>query len=286
MATRTLAAFESNSTDALFRQWINEVHNGLIAFGWTQTADTGQINFSTVTRPTAVNTYQGYAVYAMGDSLQATVPVFMRIDFGTGNATDIPAMKLKVAIGGTDGAGGLTGVSSTQQTINQGPVSNVTTLNNLRTAGSSSSYRYAWGMENDGMFGFAVERDQTTAGADSGLGVNIVCIIGRAVFACQFIETAGGVSPVESRVYAMISAQATQSASGYVGVGPVRIPYGPFRNPMKTLGLYARGDFTNQSTGPVVIYGVSHTYLFFTTQVTAVSANTWNTNTGFAFLWE
>jgi hypothetical protein len=60
--------------------WINEIHNSLIAFGWIRTSDTGQIDFSTVTRPTTTNTYQGYAVYRMADSLQATCPVYIRID--------------------------------------------------------------------------------------------------------------------------------------------------------------------------------------------------------------
>lgn len=286
MATRTLAAFESNSTDALFRVWINEVHNALIAFGWTQTADTGQINFATVTRPTAINTYQGYAMYAMADALQGTAAVFMRIDFGTGGATDTAGLKLQVAIGGTNGSGGLTGVTSAIHILNGGATPNITVLNNIRTAGSTSSFRFAWGMENDGMIAFAVERDQTTAGADTALGVCIAVVISRTSYASQFIETAGGVSPVETRWYAMLSSQVTQSAGGFVGVGPVRVAYGPFRNPMKTVGIFSKGDFTNQSTGPVVIYGVSRTYLFFYVQTTATNINTWNSASGIAFLWE
>lgn len=292
MATRTSSLAPTNVSDASFRLWINEIHNSLIAFGWVQTSDTGQINFSTVLRPAAINTYQGYAVYRMADSLQSTCAVFMRLDFGTGGGTDSPALKVKVGIGSTDGAGTLTGNLSTQVLMVSGSAPSAA-LFNCRTAGTTSSFRmHFWGTtySNVGLT-VAIERDLDTSGAETSLGVNILTSYqsagGTCVHSSQFLELAGGTGPVEVRWYAMISAQTSQSGGGNVGVGPVRCTLGPFRNPMKTVLVYAVADFVIESTNPVTIYGASHTYLMLKPNFgSSISLNTWNTACGFALLWE
>jgi len=92
---------------------------------------------------------------------------------------------------------------------------------------------------------------------------------------------------LESRWYGMISAQTSQSGGGVVGVAPVRCTLGPFRNPMKTLLIFALADFTMESTNPCTIYGASHTYLMLRPNSgVAVSLNTWNGSCGMALLWE
>jgi hypothetical protein len=291
MATRTSSLAPTNNTDANFRLWINEIHNSLIAFGWIQTADTGQINFSTVTRPAATNTFQGYAIYRPNDALQATCALFIRIDFGTGTGTDSPAIKFQITIGGTNGAGVLTGNASTQITL-QGDVSSAT-LGNCRTAGSTSSFRMMMWMDvNITYRGFvlAIERDLDTSGNEVSLGVNWIGFQvsggNTLTVSSQFIETAGGLGAVDNKLYAMISSQSSQSGGGNVGVAPVRTQLGPFRNPMKTLLLCSRSDFTMDTTNPVTIYGASHTYLMLQNLSVSISLNVWNTNTAFCFLWE
>lgn len=282
MAYRTALLNYTNSSDANFRAWINEIHNALVAFGWIRTADTGQIDFATVTRPGAINTYPGFATYRMDDALQATAAVFLRLDFGTGGTADVPSLKVRVAIGGTDGAGTLTGNVSASQLLN--PNSSGTTP--MRTAGSTSSFRFQWGGElaTTGVMIFAIERDLDSSGAETSLGVNF--IYGQqTTFGSQFIETAGGLGTAETRWYAMVNSQASQAGRGFVGVGPVRCVLGVFRNPMKTVVVFARGDFATNTTGPIVLYGVSRTYLFMGL-VAALAINTWNANCGVAFLWE
>lgn len=285
MANRTASLAQTNVADVNFRAWINEVHNALIAFGWTQTADTGQINFSTVTRPVAINTYAGYALYAMADTPQSTCAVFIRLDFGTGGFTDGPGMKVQAAIGGTSGAGALTGNVSTVQSIAFGGVG-LATVDNLRTAGTAGSFRFFWGMGSDLMWGFAIERDQATDGTDATTGLNVLCLLTRTTVSSQFLELAGGTGPVESKWYSLISAQASQSGGGNVGVGPVRCTLGPFRNPMKTIVLFAKADFVLNSTNPISIYGTSHTYLMLACVTTGQALNGLNTSCGTAIMFE
>jgi len=294
MGFRTLSTIKSNDTDAHFRAWINELHTSLTTFGWVQTTDTGQINFATVTRPSGASIYQGYAIYKMGDGLQSTCPVFIRIDFGTGQqvAGNTPSIKLQVTIGGTDGAGNLTGVISNQWTL-QGDVSGSTS--NIRSAGTSSSFQCAYWVVTDTGFGFAIGRDLDTSGNDTVNGVNIVVWHDRAAGPtfekwAQFlanVNTGVGVGVLETQWYGPISAQSTQIAGGNTGVGAVRVPFGLLRNPMKTVLVFARTDFTVETTTAVTIYGGSHTFLMLRPSGggnrTLVAQNA---DCGVALLWE
>jgi hypothetical protein len=282
MAYRTAVLSFTNSSDANFRAWINEIHNALVAFGWIRTADTGQIDFATVTRPAAINTYPGFATYRMDDALQATAAVYLRLDFGTGGTADVPSLKVRITIGGTDGAGNLTGNVGASILLN--PNSSGTTP--MRTAGSTSSFRFEWGAElaTTGVMMIAIERDLDSSGAETSLGVNLLAA-GQTTFNSQFIETAGGIGALETRWYAMVNSQTSQAGKGFVGVGPVRPVLGLFRNPMKTVVVYARTDFAANSTGPIVLYGVSRQYLFMGL-VAGLAINTWQANCSIAFLWE
>jgi hypothetical protein len=299
MATRTAALAPSNNTDALFRLWINEIHNALIAFGWTQASDTGQINFSTATRPTNVNLYQGYAIYKMGDALQATSPVYMRIDFGTGGVSDDPGIKVQLSIGATDGAGNFfSGVLSTIVTTSNANAAGSATLGTCRSSGSSSSFRMNfWMASGAGVahgWAFAIERDKDSSGADTALGVCFAWVymgnnVGTAVgLGSQFIGTDGTVGPVDTvRLYAMVATTAQQSAGSSKMCGPVHCWAGVFRNAMLGLLITSRPDWVSESINSVFIYGAIHTYLFLrTTNNNGMALNAWNADCGMALLWE
>jgi hypothetical protein len=74
--------------------------------GWVDTAATGSIDLTTVAAPVAVNTSSGYKVYRMADTLQATAPIFVKFEFGSGAAATTPSMW--VTVGTThDGLGNL-----------------------------------------------------------------------------------------------------------------------------------------------------------------------------------
>lgn len=288
MAARTLSIIASNSTDARFRAWGTEIHAALTAFGWVQATGVGtQIDFTTVSRPGAINTYQGYSVWKMNDAQQSTAAVFMRLDFGTGAQADVPGMKVQVAIGGCDGSGNLTGIIGTQQVLN-----NSTTINasatNLRTSGTSSSFRLFWkvGTTAQSPMCFVVQRDCDTSGADTALGVNLCTLTSGNGFTSQFIEApSGNLGPVETKWYALVSAQTSQVGSSNTGVGAVRCTLGPFRNPMIGLLLCSRGDYTHDTTNSVTIYGSSHTYLMLT-EHSGMALNTWNAQCGICLLFE
>lgn len=94
--------------DADYRTFCQGAHNALVSIGTlVQTADTGQLNLSTVTRP-SIGTYAGYEIFRFNDALQATVPIFVKVEYGS-SATAVTIPALGVTCGsGTDGAGNLT----------------------------------------------------------------------------------------------------------------------------------------------------------------------------------
>lgn len=112
MTTASTNTTVSHAADANYRTWVAEIIAQLIAVGLTQTADTGQVDTATVTRP-AINTVNAYAIFRFNDVLHATNPIFIRIDFGTGSAATTPGMRVSVGRG-TNGAGTLTGLVTTR----------------------------------------------------------------------------------------------------------------------------------------------------------------------------
>lgn len=102
-------AYLSNDSD--YRAWWDAIRAQLPAVGLVQTADTGQLNPASHTRP-STNSYSGYEIWRWADTLQATLPVFMKIEPGVGSAQDRPAIRLTVCTS-TNGAGTPTGQVST-----------------------------------------------------------------------------------------------------------------------------------------------------------------------------
>ena len=105
MTTSTTLTPIDQSTDAAFRTWVAEIITQLAAVGLTQTADTGQINTSTVTRA-AINTAAGYTIWRFSDTLQSTSPIFLKLEFGSGSFNTNPQMWVSISTG-TNGAGTL-----------------------------------------------------------------------------------------------------------------------------------------------------------------------------------
>lgn len=109
MTTSSWSAVLNHRTDAEFRAWGKDYSDHLALVGLVRTADTGQIDWSTVLRPGAINTAAGYEIWRFDDTLQATAPIFIKIEYGTFNVLDRPAIWLTIGRG-SDGAGNITSI--------------------------------------------------------------------------------------------------------------------------------------------------------------------------------
>ena len=96
-------------TAANYREVCQELHDKLIEAGLVATADTGQLDFSSIASLTSSMIY-GYRTYKFDDGL--AFPVYLKIRFGTGGnivGNNLVPWNLRISIGlGTNGAGGLT----------------------------------------------------------------------------------------------------------------------------------------------------------------------------------
>lgn len=106
MTTSTSSTRLRHDSDATFREWGLEFATHLAAIGLIQTADTGQINWATVTRA-AANTEAGFEIWRFDDALQATSPIYIRFGYGTGNGANRSRIQMTVGVG-TNGAGVIT----------------------------------------------------------------------------------------------------------------------------------------------------------------------------------
>jgi len=187
----TTAQFTSpfdSDTDANFRAWGSEISTQLAAVGLTQTADTGQIDWTTA----SISGYPGsvgYEIWRFNDSLQGTTPIFVRIDYG---ATGAEAPYMAITVGtGSNGAGTINGATKSNLqniAVASSPVASIAypswicynpALGFLGVAlklGINSNSE--WGI------GFLINRTADTSGAPTADGFNTWCLnqIGQSMY--------------------------------------------------------------------------------------------------------
>ena len=115
MATSVQSSTWTNADDAGFRVWGSAISAGLAAVGLVKVAVTGAVDWGTVVRGTSVasGTPWGFEVWRFDDALQATHPVFIKIEYGGSNSSTVtqsaPAIWVTVSRG-VDAAGAPTNI--------------------------------------------------------------------------------------------------------------------------------------------------------------------------------
>jgi len=268
MATRfssTLLA--DNAADANFRAWAQFIEDTLVTTGgWLVTSDSGQTLPSALVHPTTTSQKMGYRVYQMNDALQATVPVFMRIDFGSSSGT-AAAPAIWVTVGtGSNGSGTITGIMMNAVQMNS--AGNSSQANN--SYGSAAPNRVAIALFCQNVTGirlvFTLERSKDVNGNDTGAG--LLCIYNSTATwleSSRYLNyaTAGVVQPsVELGLsYVLTTQNPSQSfAPGDIGVAVVSCIRGVAQQPGLNVMIVPSGDVGDQGQFSMNIYGAAHTY--------------------------
>ncbi len=154
----------NHANDADFRAWGSDLSASLAQVGLVQTADTGQINWTTVLRP-ATNTSAGYEIWQFPDS-----SLFMRWEYGTGAGAGVPRIRVQVGTG-SNGSGTLTGATSSLVQVTSG------TTNAVNGASRRSYLSLA---PNNSFFGFsgyaAIGSPDSTNAFQSTGAYALVCV--------------------------------------------------------------------------------------------------------------
>jgi len=112
---RSLPAYFNSNAD--FQAWVAGLHAQFAAVGLVNTTDTGQINPATVSQPGSAGVMQGYEIWRLNDTLQSTLPVFIKVEYGSSASfTNAPGFFVTVGTA-TNGAGTLTGQVGTRRQI-------------------------------------------------------------------------------------------------------------------------------------------------------------------------
>jgi hypothetical protein len=178
MTTASTNTVLDHTTDAGFRTWGNELMTALITtLGLTQTADTGQLAFPmTVTTRPAINTAAGYYILRFNDTLQATTPIFIKVEVGTGASAAVPALWITVGTG-SNGSGTLTGASTRIYCGNSSAVTSTVTNFVSRACYNPAQgvlwidWKQAAAAANTDYFSFLIHRSVDNTGAPTATAV-------------------------------------------------------------------------------------------------------------------
>jgi hypothetical protein len=265
----------SNASAALFRAWGAWIHSVLSgAGGWTVTADTGQIDFTTVAAPGAVSTYMGYKMYTFSDALNATYPIYVKIEFGSSSASaNNPSIQVTIGTG-SNGTGTITGtlVAAFQHGIGGTASAGVT-----QSYGSSGPARAGFAIFTDAGVNnplwFSLERTVDTSGSDTGDG--LILNYGRATNACvsRYIPRVGAAPPTQTGMHAVMAAENPSTFGINVGVSLCIPMAGVAKSPGLNLLQVRSGDFGSYSTITCPVYGTMHTYQHVGAGITGIRNN-------------
>lgn len=123
MTAKTYSFPWNIGSDTTYRAWGSSVKAALLDIGLVQTTDTGQVDWTTVTSP-AAGTLNAYEIYRFSDPLQATAPIFIKIEYGASSSSaGYPWMYVTMG-SATNGAGSLTGKVGYRSLMNASTAAN------------------------------------------------------------------------------------------------------------------------------------------------------------------
>ena len=266
MATATGNYVSDNSSLANFKQWAMAISQALAAFGWIPTADSGQVNWSGIAAVPS-NAYV-YEVWKANDAQAATLPIFLRIEYGY-SAT---SPRTRVTVGtGSNGAGAITG-----GVISVAPweITSLETNQGANTfpcffSGDAGEFRmYLWqsGTVNCGVV-FGIERSKDSTGSKTTDYFTVLSANSSNPSNATFQQSVLSSSLVANRESGIIglgltNAPGTGLFNGTVLAAPVFPILGKVGNPMLGFAVCEAADVFDGATITVAaMYGGTHTYV-------------------------
>jgi hypothetical protein len=278
MATLTGNFVSDNSTLANFKSWAQSISTAFSTFGWTQTTDTGQVNWSTIG---AVPSSPVYEIWKSADALSSTMPIFVKIQYGTSTQ---PTIIVQLGTG-SNGSGTLTGPLTTAHPVTGLPGSGgAATTFPCYFSGSNCEIRVGmWANPAVSSIPamFCIERSKDTSGNNTADYVTYVACAtyttgGGQGAGFQQTMTSSAVSNVHAGPFTALPQFSSGSDFGTVAAYPLFPSVGKVGNPM--LGLMA-APIADAAINSIVtvssMYGSTHTYVAF-----GSGSTTWGSNMG------
>jgi len=266
MTTATFSSVPANHDCT----WMKTTHDYLVSLGLVQTSDTGQLSLASV--PTWVNTISydyGYTVYRWNDALQATYPIYLKIQWKN-SASDVDGFTNVITVGaGSNGSGTITGLLVGPVTLNDttATVNATAHASYMCYANSALTVSLFGANTNAGRF-FSVDRMRDADGTANAHGV-VLTTFARAgttptVAQSFFSVVGGGTAAATTAVscfvpYSYFNTFNTLDLAGDIPVfGHTFLT--PHANHLLAVVTVLQADIAADTEFSVIRLGASHTY--------------------------
>ena len=258
-----------NSSLANFKNWAQAISTAFSTSGWTQTSDTGQVNWGTIVSvPTSGNFV--YEIWQPADALQTgSTKYFVKIKYGTSSGSPA-APRLQIQSGSaTDGAGNLTGITTTNWEVtagNNAGQGSILTFDCYFSGDTNRFHMMMWRSINSFVpMVVSIERTKNTDGTDSSDGWNLVVLAQNSGNA-QRNETGvfgvGLATAVSNRQYPCIQGgQSSGVFNNNIPVSPLFPIYGKVGNPLTGIAFVCPSDVAEGCIFTTTLYGATRTYI-------------------------
>jgi hypothetical protein len=173
MATSQQFLVCDSSTLANFKQWAQAISAFFATASWTQSTDTGQVNWSTISSVPGSGAYV-YEVWQPNDGLTT---FYVKMEYGNLSGTNSPNVRITLSTA-TNGAGTPTGFVSAQMLMHNGALTPPSTTVQYECDFSGAAGRIGallWRNGTNNAPGiFAIERSLNSSGAYTSAYVTVV----------------------------------------------------------------------------------------------------------------
>jgi hypothetical protein len=253
-------------SDATFRLWGKALSDAMQALGVTKTADTGQIDWTTVAAPSSANQYMGYEIRQFTDGLQATNPVIIKFEYGS-SSTSNQRPGIRITVGhASDGAGNLTGDVSSYFYMATNAGNSATGTTYVSSDGGRLNIAF-WVDLSSQTNVFWIERFKDTNGDPTADGVNICAnytssTVSTGTSAMQGLPASGAAYPASPTKWQAAIPSTGGTYNENIGFFPIHPNLGYAGNPdLGGLIFYASETDASGSFYTINIYGDDHQYV-------------------------
>ena len=251
------------TSDATLRAWGSELNAKLVAAGLVQTADTGQINWATVTKG-AANAALGYEVWRFSDA-----SIVFKIEYVMGSTTtNLPVLYATVGTG-SNGSGAITGQASTRNTFSYTAASitpgSTTYPSYLCHTADFFGLAFKFGVGSGIFHAFlAITKTCDTAGSATTTGFAVYRSQSTGVLAQQVVRTAAAAATrTESTSFSFVQGLVTDSTTPAGDKQRYRhFEHSNGVNPLATMCTYVASEVsTGSSFAAAMVGSTARTFL-------------------------
>lgn len=264
MSKIAFQAMGTNNNVDNFKDWVQKLSDALTTVGFVKTNDTGQLDIADISAVPSANTYAGFEIRKLDDSLFAANPILLKIEYGSGSSPNYPGLRLTMGHD-TDGAGNLVGQITDSSVINFPDYYNTAPLDCYASCGEGyvsvamfCGYRHACG------FYIARSSDPAT-GIPNAYGAHLVCDAGSNGLLQQGLRGIDGGKMPSSQFLSPVCAAPYSGNGTYgnnIGVFPIFFYDGYPVGPDYTGVAYFNNDIQASGTQfTLTINGITRTFV-------------------------